>query len=449
MPKANMKHRSMAAVFTAIFCLAWVMAASVVLAHDPVPGPDYVLTDMVILTNGQILIGGKFDVDSGNLCSRNGPITLGGNGTVRMPEDYPSTTNTDVILGPNAVNPIEFKNFTRVSHVRSDLPVDVTGTSGVSPVILSDPAMECPSNPPFPAFSASNDPGADITCSAAGTDILPGTYRDLIVPFNGVCNFRGPGDYTFRNVIAKTNSNYKFNFLDVPVNCDPLLFPYNLRVEGYMYLGEYGDFNGDATRSVFVYVKGVDGLPGDPAPHGEAFWYQGDGALIACWIYAPNGTIGLRGQPKHETHSHYHAVFIANQFHQSDQNIRVVLAKTIAPDCCKAAPDCFCFLDFFNLADGGKIIARGQTLRFLGKGLDQNNVAQVYLIPVGNIANVNVTNPGLAATCSIPNSDIIFTPPGSMDLVIPAACTDGDYYIAAEDGEFFINRTNILTIAGP
>ncbi|RJQ54994.1 MAG: hypothetical protein C4530_16520 [Desulfobacteraceae bacterium] len=440
-----MKRSFIGAVLAAVLIFAWLAADPVVMAHDPTPLD---LTDMVILTNGEILIQGQFDVDGGEVCSRNGPITIGGHGTVRIPDDYPNT-RSDVILGPAAVNPIELRNFSRIAHIRSNLAVNVTGTSGVAPVILSDPALDCPSNPPFPAFNASNDPADDITCTQAGTDIVPGTYRDLNVELNGVCNFRGPGDYTFRNVFSPTNSNYKFNFLDAPVDCDPLQFPYNLRVKGYMYLGEFGDFNENVTRSVFVYVEGVDGLPGNPAPKGEAFWYQGDGALIACWVYAPNGTIGLRGIPKHETHSHYHAVFIANAFHQSEQNLRVRLAKTIAPECCGVAPDCFCILDFFDLAEGDKTIQRGQTLRLLGKGLDQSNVDQVHLIPTAAIATVDVTNPGSAATCSIPQADITFTPPGSMDLVIPAACTDGDYYVAAENSAFFIDRVNVLTISGP
>jgi len=414
-------------------------------AHDPVPGPNFLLEDTVILTDGDIDLGIYFYSEEGNICSRNGNISMGappaGSGVVEVPIGAPANTDGDVIA---ATGNIILGNYSRVGHARGNVII-TPGAQGVKTNLI-DPAMTCPDNPPFPSFSSG---AGDITCSPAGTDIVPGNYQDLIVPAYGVCNFRGPGDYNFRRVIAATNTKYEFNFLDPPAQCDPNLFPYNLNVKDFMYLGEFGLFNQGETKSVFVHVEGTDGTYGgsNPAPNGEAFFYRGDGIFLACWVFAPNGTIGLRGAPRHINHAEYHALWIGKAFRKVDTRKVVVALPLNFTDCCIKTKDCACIQDFFDPNDLDKTVAAGDPIRLLGKGFKSSTVSQVLFFDVNN-KTPDITDPAATADCKVLNTDASFSfvSESVIDLNVPATCPSGTYRLGIVNDGFCIDRVTLLTI---
>ena len=439
----NRKHpvclkTALVLILNGVAILGLTIAAS---AHNPLPGPSFTLQEMVILTDGDILLGGKFDVEEGNICSRNGQITVGGKAPVRIPVGAPSDTSSDVIA---ATGNIVLKNWAKVGHTRGN--VVVSGTTGIQ-TNLQDAAMPCPANPPFPSFSVSSEAVDDIVCTSAGMDIPPGDYRDLIVQYNGKCNFRGPGDYNFRRVITTTSSHYQFNFLDRPDTCSKRQ-PFNLNVKEFMFLGQWGDFNATVTPpvgetpSVSVYVEGSDGKYGgrNPAPNGEAFYYRGQGRFIACRVFAINGTIRLIG-----SHHDYHTQWIGKAFRQDV--LKVSVAFPLSPECCFPTRECSCFIDFFNLTDQSRTVAQGGTLLLTGKGFRPETVTQVLFYAVGN-NSVDFTDPAAAADCTVSNADpdFSFVSERVISLKVPAGCAAGNYHLGVVNDGFCVERVLEVTI---
>jgi hypothetical protein len=417
--------------------MAVVLCPFVASAHNPIPGPLFTLEDMVILTDGDINIGGFFNVLQGSICSRTGNINLGGAGgtAVRIPIGACADTSSDVIAATGTIN---LGNYVYVAHTRGN--VVKTGLGGCQN--LKDPAMACPDNPPFPSFSASNNAADDLVCTASGTNIVPGTYRDLKILQNGKCNFRGPGDYNFRRVSADVYSRYQLNFLDRPAQCDPDLFPFNLNVKEFMFLAEYGLINADKTPSVFFHVEGTDGTYGgankSPLLIHSAFTYMGDGVFFTCYVFVPNGTIGLRGHGTPNTR------WIGEAFAEIP-SLTVNVAGPLNPECCAVERDCACIINFFDKADFDKTVIAGSTIRLIGKGFKGSTVSQVLFYKTTNNVH-DVTNPAATADCFVNAAGLTFVSETAIDLTIPGTCTPGVYHIGLVDGTFCVNTVEELKI---
>ena len=442
MSKFNGKLAKVGIWLGSVVLLAVLFCPLVATAHDPIPGPLFTLNDMVILTDGDINIPGFFNVVQGSICSRTGDIDLGGAGgtSVKVPIGACGDTSSDVIAATGAIN---LGNYAFVAHTRANSVVK-TGVGGCTNI--ADPAMACPDNPPFPSFSASSNAADDKVCTASGTDIFPGTYRDLQILQNGKCNFRGPGEYNFRRVFANVPSKYELNFLDRPLLCDPDLFPFNLNVKEFMFLGEFGLINVAETPSVFFHVEGIDGSYGgaNKSPILSAFTYMGDGAFLTCYVFVPNGTIGLRGIPKHIGHSEYHTRWIGEAFRQI-ASLRINIAGPLNPECCAVERDCACIINFFDKADFDKTVIAGSTIRLTGKGFKGSTVSQVLFYKTTNNVH-DITNPAATADCFVNAAGLTFVSETAIDLTIPGTCTPGVYHIGLVNSDFCVNTLEELTI---
>jgi uncharacterized repeat protein (TIGR01451 family) len=276
---------------------------------------------MTILTEYDIQLRGTAIVRNGNLCSRRGNINIGP-GKVKIPQDRSSTS--DVIA---ATGTITVTGNAKVAHCRGT----VVGTCDII-----DPPIPCPDDPPFPSFTASADPADDIYCvkTGGGTTIAPGTYRDLIVNIPGAkCKFDGPGDYNFRRIIGKSKGIYTFE--NAPDPCD-LNRPFNINVKEFMYVAEFSKFNKASVVPSFIHVEGADGYydSNNTSPDGldglgpSAFFYQGDGAFCVCKVFAPNGTISIRGHLKTSC-----SQWVGKHFQQVDK-LKINLGLPFEPECC-------------------------------------------------------------------------------------------------------------------
>lgn len=422
------RHKMNIVIGLSVLFLAISIFPSVARAHN---GP-FDLGSMVILTDEDIIIPGYFDVSGGNLCSRTGDITLGGKGTVRVPIGACADTSSDVIA---ATGTITLNNFARVAHTRGN--VVIAGTVGIC-TNLKDAAIPCPANPPFPTFTAGTN---DITCTPAGTNISPGSYGDLIIQQNGVCNFQGPGDYNFVRIVGLTPSHYSLNFVAPSAECNA---GFDVNVKEFVFLPEFGAINPTDTPSVHFNVEGADGTYGgaNKSPIAAAFTFMGDGPLNVCSIFVPNGTIGLRGISRPA----YTGQFIGKRFVEIS-TLRVTVDPPNNPECCGVVTkECACISDFFDKTDLDKTVAHGGTLRLIGNNFSSQSVSNVLFFLQGN--NPDITNPLASANCVVPNTAPGFTFVSStiIDLTIPATCPAGNYHIGIVNADFSVIGTVLLTI---
>ncbi len=392
------------------------------------------LKDMSIVTSEGITIEGYFDLTGGNVCSRSGDIILGGRGNVRM------NLVDSMISTQDTTKSIFLYNFAKISTAATN-NLQVIGTSGIGMPGSVLPPEACPADPPKPTFDVSYDAADDVVCTRAGTDIVPGKYRDLTVEFRGVCNFQGPGDYNFRSINADTNSTYAFNFLSGHCNAEN---GFNVNAKEFAYFGEYGFFNKDNTPSVFLYVDGIDSdWPERTFRHTNfispytltypAFGYKGDGEFNACYVFVPNGTVALKGK----SDKPFNAVWLGKYFWEWS-TLRI---ETQPPgnfeDCCQKKFFCVTIYDFL-----AKVVAVGDTVTIFGNGLSSSTVDAVYLFPVGG--TINLVDPAASAACS--QSTITFVDDATMQIQVPAACAPGDYYLGIIGDSLNVNMYNILTI---
>ena len=414
--------------------LAVVISAFVFTFFPPLQAQGLELKDMSILTSEGILIKGYFDLTGGNVCSRNGDIRLGGSGNVRM-DLVPALISTASPAGA-----IFLENFAKVKTVATN-NLQVIGTSGVSTPSSVLPPEECPVDPQKPSFDVSFDAADDVVCTQAGTDIFPGKYRDLKVDFRGKCNFQGPGEYNFRSINADTNSTYEFNFLSGQCNADN---GFNINVLEFAFFGEYGFFNKANTPSVFLYVAGIDSdwpertyrVTSFISPFTStypAFGYKGDGEFNACYVFAPNGTVALKGK----SDKPFNAVWIGKYFWEWN-TLRV---QTQPPGnfetCCQPVYYCSCLFDLFPTE-----VCPGDTITIIGAGLNSNTVDAVYFFPVAG--TINLADPEGSATCS--QSAVTFVDDSTMKIQVPAGCGPGDYYLGTIDNSLKVNLVSVLTI---
>ena len=432
-------------------------------AHDPKPGEStFPLEEMVILTEYDVQLGGIAIIRNGNICSRKGNITIGPN-RVKIPDDLSLTA--DVIAenrdGASDKGLITLSRQAKVAHTRSNCDPTISGCdghvillNGARPPQQEDDAMACPDDPPFPSFTASDKPADDIHCVKGGTTIVPGTYRDLIVDRPGAkCKFAGPGDYNFRRIIGKRWGNYIFE--NAPDPCD-LDRPFNIKVKQFVYLSEFSRFNKNHVVPTFIYVEGTDGdYDGNNTnPDGldglgpSVFFYEGDGAFCACMVFAPNGTISVRGHLKRTRSC---SQWIGKYFQQVEK-LPIVLALAPDPDCCILVPprQCPCILDFYEEGqptDDKKVDAGGR-ICIKGHNLSPYNVDKVLFFKENNRSITDFLDCAANANCEVDQGDITFAPnQKEMCLTVPSTCSDANYRILIEDGDNFCGRkTDLLDV---
>ena len=142
----SQKRKSM----LSLFWMAVVFSAFVFTLFAPVPAISFELRDMAIVANDGIKIEGYFDLNAGNVCTRNGDIELGGRGDVRM------NLVDSIVSTQSDTNAIVLWNFAKISTAATN-NVIVSGTSGVVPPQSVLPPEACPADPPAPTFDVSFD----------------------------------------------------------------------------------------------------------------------------------------------------------------------------------------------------------------------------------------------------------------------------------------------------
>jgi hypothetical protein len=337
----------------------------------------------------------------------------------------------------------------KVAHCRGTV---VGGTCGTV-----DDAIPCPDDPPFPNFTASADPVDDIYCvkTGGGTTIVPGTYRDLIVNTPGAtCKFDGPGDYNFRRIVGKKKGIYIF--MNAPDPCD-LNRPFNINVKEFMYVGEFSKFNKASVVPSFIHVEGADGYydSNNTSPDGldglgpSAFFYQGDGAFCACKVFAPNGTISIRGHLKTSC-----SQWVGKHFQQIDK-LRINLGLPFEPECCIQVPprQCPCILDFYEegqppVDKNDKKVDAGGRICIEGKQLSEYNVDKVLFFEESNTSITDFLDCAQNADCEVLQANITFAADQkSMCLEVPYTCSNANYRLLIEDNDNFCGRkTDLLDV---
>jgi hypothetical protein len=416
------------------------------------------LKEMTILNQGDrdpitnegrgIDIKGNFDLIGGSVCSRNGDIKLGEKAKTRMGLGNP---DFDTVVTLNTSGVISLRNFAQFDPAQTAYTnnLSIDGTSGIIPpgTVLPPSEIICPADPPFPSLPSNLHLAADVVCTEAGVDIVPGDYRDLIVEFRGKCNFQGPGTYNFRSIQSLVSSTYSLNFLNGDCDADN---GFNINVEKFVRLKEYGSVNMANTPSVFFNVAGQDDpydairlddenpdspFTGQPA----VFYYGGDGNFNACWVFTPNGTTALHGKSDTIWNVQWINKYI---FEHSTLRIRTKVDVDYEK-CCEQVFDCACISEFVDKADLDKEIQAGATLRIKGKGFNTKNVERVLFFDV-NGSITDLSDPGASAACY---QDIIdFIDSVTMEVEVPIGCALGDYKLGLENSGFCYDIDKILTI---
>jgi hypothetical protein len=314
--------------------------------------------------------------------------------------------------------------------------------------------LELPAFPAFPSFTASSSSADDIVVGAsASADIVPGTYRDLVLGLNSVARFKESGIYTFRRIIAGTASSYA---LIMDAN------DIQIRVQDFVRLAEYGSFNPTGAKTVTLYIAGQDGAYGTDSrrnrnnfgvtraeggrlPAGRfpaAFQYTGDGVFLACFVFVPNGTMNIRG--------HSNPAWATQWFGDSLQEIGglSITLKHPAEICFGLAPiDCACITDFTLQGDG--------TLRVNGVNFSTATIqrlaifTQNYDPPDLFITQGDVGVDQLAADLTISPPDTFTTNNNVQVLLAPGNYILGIIYPAGSTAGYCIFTDKLLVIPGP
>jgi hypothetical protein len=280
-----------------------------------------------------------------------------------------------------------------------------------------NPAADFPAFPVFPTISV---PGGtpDQTVPNGGTlSLPPGTYGRLALGKDATVNFTGSGTYTFKSIEAGLSSHLNFAQDDVI-----------LRVEEWMHVSEYSQFNSDGRLNVVIYVAGTDGKYGGlngnrdgvTANSPAAFGFDGDGPFIACFIYTPNGTMNLRG----------HLTSVSQFFGKDFQQVSTIAITMVHPQqiCFNVVPVQCTFISRISCgaATGNKLVVNGDLLTpsagfdklaiwkestnisagtpdisadvLMQKGADPTTGFTVVGLGVGDVLTTNASTPfGLAA----------------------------------------------------
>jgi hypothetical protein len=410
------------------------------------------LNEMTILNEAGITLQGNFFLKRGSICSREGNIVLGGKGKTWVDQGNPYGNNDssldtgDTVVTESTGAELELKHFARFGPEETNQTaytdnLNPSGTSGVRlpPVVHSASLATCPDDPPFPVFIYGTK---DVVCERGGTDIFPGTYGDLSVAIDGVCNFRGPGDYIFRS-IQTMNTSYELNFLNG--ECDASN-GFNINVATFVTFGEYGSVNRSGADSVFIHVAGYDGpytgvgngnnntkATLNPTKLPSVFEYRGDGHFNVCYVFTPNGTTALKGISKSTWNTQWINLYI-------EQTTSQTIYTGVMEDyeaCCETPPDCACILDFWE---------SGDTLYIIGKGFNTRSVKTVLFFEENETID-DLSDPGDSATCKQPIINIIDSE--NMEVVVPAGCPSGKYYVGLENGGFCYAKNKKLNIPIP
>lgn len=343
-------------VFRGLFA---VLAVTVLFGFIPSNGEaaEYKLDDFVILVDDQLIIKGAADVNAytgagrrTDLGSRN-YAEIGGKARCRIPVGAPTLADVAVIA-PN----IRLGNFAAVSHIIYDAATgsyaDVATAGRIGPDLLESDMGNNSLNdtgikdlPAFPAFPGTIIPGiVDVVIPSAGSQVVPpGAYRDLLVGFKGKVYLQS-GVYTFRRIIFYPSGEYNVFFEN---NTE-------VRVKEFVTFSEYGNVNPTMATDVVLYVEGSDGTYGGDnknpkGVYGEpvAFYYAGDGHFCLCFVYVPNGTIGLRGksQPPHTTQ------WFGLSFLEVS-TLRISLNQSTEICYIRPGIECACITDFILNSDG-------------------------------------------------------------------------------------------------
>jgi hypothetical protein len=403
------------------------------------------LNEMVILNEDGMDLQGKFDLYGGSICSRKGNIVLGESGTVRL---YLGQSNSctdfthDTVVTATASAVLDLKYFSRFGRDQAAYTDNLVPGGRLPGCVYPTSEITCPDDPPFPVFIASDLKADDVYCTAAGTAIGPGTYRDLIVEeVDGKCNFQGPGEYVFRS-IQTINTGYELNFLNG--ECGNA---FNINVETFVTLGEYGSVNRSGADSVFIHVAGQDGpYPGDyefgsgnDNPNSSytaqpsVFYYMGDGHFNVCYVFTPNGTTALKGLSK----SIWNTQWINKYIFQTTSQIIKAKVGDNYEECCEAQ-ECACVLDFWE-----KVVDTGDNLLITGKNFNTVSVKKVLFFDVDEPID-KLSDPGDSAVCKQATVNILDSE--NMEVVVPAGCPSGDYYVGLENGAFCYAKNKKLTI---
>lgn len=417
-------------VVIAAFVVVSLVLPNSAFASDPLPGETtFPLSDFVIIADDKIEVPGNFTVVNGHVCSRNGLIKVGGGkNRAKLPECAPNCDTWNV-LSPNASIDCGKNGF--IGDARSPV-INKSGNCGIFNEDTTN-LIPCPDSPGFPAFAAGV---ADFTCTTLGNDIVPGDYRDLIVEKNGICNFKGPGTYNFRNIIAKNRSRSKLLFESPTGIFDPFE-RFILNVEGFVLLSENVQFNPTNTGPVFINVEGEDGASfpiGDPPTNScsdgldgkgpSAFCHKGDGTLNMCYVNAPNGTCALRGN----------LPALGQFFCKHFKEVSGLTVKVQLPDadCCINDPECACILALApnDVTASDDPLATDNRIALRGNNFNSRTVDKVIFVKTNDAGNpattsiVDVKKPDAGqqdVVCEIARADFASITTDRIDLVIDTA----------------------------
>jgi len=407
---------------------------------------DLRLEDFIILVDDQLRLEGPASIYSyyggvgpedppiprrSDLGSRNMGI-FGGRANTWVPAEASAVTDV-AIIAPN----VTLSRFAKVSHVIYD---DVGGSFSdpvtvgrVGPSLLetfannsltSTDGLDLPAFPAFPSFTASSSSADDIVvATSASVDVLPGTYRDLVLGLNSVARFKESGVYIFRRIIANRASSYAFI-----METDDI----EIRVEDFVRFAEYGSFNPTGAKDLTLYVAGQDGTYGTDSrrnrnnygvtraeggrlPAGRypaAFQYTGDGVFLACFVFVPNGTMNIRG--------HSNPAWATQWFGDSLQEIGgLQIALKHPGEICYELPgiDCACITNFKLKGDG--------TLKVTGVNFSTATVERLAIFTEGYAAALGGVTQGdagadqLVATLNIVAADTFYTLNNVQSLLAP------------------------------
>jgi hypothetical protein len=432
---------AMLACFLAVFMLTIVAPSGAV-------AKELRLEDFIVLVDYQLRLSGAASVLSftGGLGPENPPIprrsdlgsrdyaSIGGNASTYVPTAASAVTDVAIIA-----RRVTLRNFAKVSQVIYD---DVggsfndVGTSGrVGPSLLqtfadnsltSTDGLEFPAFPAFPTITPSLNPADDIIVPTNVTkNIVPGTYRDLVVAYRGIARFKESGTYIFRRIIANVGVyNLIMDVGDIEI-----------RVQDFVHLAEYGSFNPTDAKDVTLFIAGQDGsygadsrrnrsylgvtrAAGGRLPAGifpAAFQYTGDGVFNACFVYVPNGTMNLGGV----------TTYAAQWFGDSWQEIRGLRITLKHPgEICFESPgiECACITNF-NLKANGTLKVTG--VNFSTATIERLAVfTEGYSAVLGGVTQGDASADQLVATLDITAPDT-FTTINDVKSLLPA----GNYFL--------------------
>jgi hypothetical protein len=389
-----------------------------------VPAPPYKLENCLIYVTNSIVLRGPATVEAdpnaagsvdrpfrSDLCAQ-GFIQIGGSKNTSAP-DGADTIKDVALIAPK----VFLRRFGRISEVvcQGANCLDISGSPTTGPAVLStalNPGADFPAFPTFPAIAV---PGGtpDVTVPNGGTVSLPpGTYGRLTLNKDGTVNFTGSGTYTFKSIEAGLSSHLNFAQDDVI-----------LRVEEWMHIAEFSVFNPDGRVNIVVFVAGTDGKYGGLNGNKDgvtnnvpaAFGYDGDGALIACFVYVPNGTMNLKGHVRSLTQ------FFGKDFQQiSGISLTIAHPQQI---CFNVLSVSCTFISRISCgpATNNKLVVNGDLLT-PSSGFDK---LAIWSLP--DVSNINGLHPASNAKVFMrgpdPNTGFTIVGPGVGDVLTTNAST--------------------------